>query len=743
MNATTTSAATTPNDRLRNDRLRNDRLYALLPAVHRLRDAERGYPLKALLQVIAEQVNLIEDDITQLYENEFIETCDDWVVPYIGDLVGYRPVADAGPPADAPNCTKSRVLVPRREIANLIRMRRRKGTLALLEQLANDVAGWPARAVEFFKLLGWAQHIDHLHLDRHRTANLRDMDALDRLGGPFESITRSVDVRRIDSARTRGRSNIPSVGVFVWRLKSHSVTATPAYCAEEAGPHCFTFSVLGQDAPLFVKPQPEPEPTHIAEELNVPAAIRRVAFDQRPGDFYGAGLSLAIKTEGWAGSKHGDPVPVAQLLPADLSGWAYVPPLNHIAVDPVLGRLAFPPSQLPKRGVRVSYHAGFPADIGGGEYPRTLLDPPVAFTLYRVGEHETFRRIADALEQWKDDHPAHAVIEIAASGAYVEPLNIHLADAQTLQVRAADRARPVLRLIDWQTDLPDALSITLGEGSRLTLDGLLVTGRPVRVVGARERAAAQAVCGGELVIRHCTLVPGWGIGCDCEPKRPSEPSLELSNVRARVRIEHSIVGAIQVHEDEVRLDPIPLCIADSIIDATSHVREAIGAPGARWAHAALTLQRCTVFGIVDVHTMQLAENSLFSGCVNVARRQVGCMRFCFVPVECRTPKRYRCQPDGVIAAVKARLPNDAAKQAREIANECLRVEPQFSAVRYGRPSYVQLALTCAAEITRGADDESEMGVYHDLFQPQRTANLRARLAEYTPAGMDVGIVFAN
>ena len=36
-----------------------------------------------------------------------------------------------------------------------------------------------------------------------------------------------------------------------------------------------------------------------------------------------------------------------------------------------------------------------------------------------------------------------------------------------------------------------------------------------------------------------------------------------------------------------------------------------------------------------------------------------------------------------------------------------------------------------------------MGVFHDLFQPQRAANLRARLDEYTPAGMDAGIIFAS
>ena len=47
------------------------------------------------------------------------------------------------------------------------------------------------------------------------------------------------------------------------------------------------------------------------------------------------------------------------------------------------------------------------------------------------------------------------------------------------------------------------------------------------------------------------------------------------------------------------------------------------------------------------------------------------------------------------------------------------------------------------EIARGADDESEMGAFHDLFQPQRVANLRARLAEYVPAGMEAAIIFAS
>ena len=720
------------------DTARRDRLYALLPAIHRMRDADRGYPLKALLRVIAEQVNVVEDDIAGLYENWFVETAAGWAVPYIGDLVGYRPVADGGLPPDSSVCETSPVLVPRREIANLIRYRRRKGTLALLEVLANDVACWPARAVEFFKLLGWNQNIDHLHLRRHRTADLRDVDALDRLDGPFDAITHTVGVRRIDSNRTRGRYNIPSVGVFLWRLQSYPVTRTLACCLEEFGPHCYSFSLLGQDAPLFVNPQRETDPAHIAEELNLPAPIRRLAFDKRPADYYGPALSLAIWTDDWAGFPADQPVPLSALVPADLSGWSYVTPLNKIAVDPVLGRLAFPPGQLPKKDVRVSYRYGFPADLGGGEYARPLSQQPGPCSVYRVGEAEPYRRITDALDQWRIDTPANAIIEIAASGAYLDPISITLADTQSLQIRAANRARPVLCIIDREPGRPDALSVTLGVGSRLTLDGLLVTGRPVQIQGAKS-AERGTVCPAEVMIRHCTLVPGWGLECNCDPKRPAEPSLRLSNVRARIRVEHSILGSIQIQEDEVRLDPIPLDICDSILDATDPAKQAIGAPGGGLAHATLTIRSCTVFGIVDVHAIELAENSIFTSCVNVARRQLGCMRFCYVPSGCRTPRRYHCQPDGVIAAVNERVTDPTA----EGANERLRVTPQFTAIRYGRPAYAQLAHGCADEIKRGADDESEMGAYHDLFQPQREANLLARLAEYTPAGMDVGIVFAN
>jgi hypothetical protein len=422
-------------------------------------------------------------------------------------------------------------------------------------------------------------------------------------------------------------------------------------------------------------------------------------------------------------------------------------------VDPVLGRLAFATGQSPKEGVWVSYHYGFSADMGGGEYDR-LLSQPLEYKLYRVGMGGDFRSIHAALRHWENyDATAypHAVIEIVDSGVYVEQINVTLKKGQSLQLRAANRQRPVLRLLDWHTDKPDSLSVTGESGSRFTLDGLLVTGRGLMIEGNIT----------EVTIRHSTLVPGWSIGTDCEPHRPAEPSLELFSPHACVVIEHSIIGSIQVHplipreETEVeskpqtksaaaesgcsgvghgfRVDPICLKITDSILDATDPGKEAIGAPGCPVAHARLTIERCTVFGQIQVHAIDLGENCIFQGKITVARSQEGCLRFCYVTPGSRTPRRYECQPDQATSG----------KSGDEKASEASRVEPRFNSNRYGRPDYCQLSNDCAEEITSGADDESEMGAFHDLFQPQKATNLRARLDEYTPAGMDAGIIFIN
>jgi hypothetical protein len=696
-----------------------DGLMELLPAIYRLRDAERGGDtLRALLGIIGEQVHVVEDDIHRLYDNWFIETCEPWAVPYIADLLGYQLLAE------------NRQVVPRREVANLIKHRRRKGTLALLEELANDIAGWPARAVEFYSLLAWTQNLNLQHPRRGGTANLRDENRMDRVDGPFDDLAHTIDVRLPDSRLTGGKYSIPSVGLFVWRLKAYSVTECLAYCREQDRAGCYTFSILGNDAPLFTRPLPEPAPEHVAEEPNVPAPIRQLALqrdlheriddDRASRVYYGAGRSFQI----WRGAPDDirpSPetlVPASRIVVADLDRWYYEPPEGYVAVDPVRGRIVFPTSDLPPADVWVSYHYGFSSDMGGGEYYRRLTEPSGA-RFYQVSQQDkvagAFRTVQEALAAWRRDKPEHAIIEIGDSGVYTGPLEVRFAGVQSLQIRAAQGTRPVLRMLDEHVARVDTMA-NAGGGGRLTLDGLLIFGRGLTLAG-------DYAC---VTIRHCTLVPGWGLESDCTPKLPQKPSIVTRRFRGKLRIDHSIVGPIHVFEDEVREDPIEVEIRDSIVDSTGPRLPAIGAPPNRWAHASLTILRSTVFGTIDTHAMVLGENSIFLGRIHVARRQTGCIRFSYVAPLSRTPRRFHCQPDLVGPGRPAR-----------------RVEPLFLSQRYGTPTYAQLADGCAPEILRGADDESEMGVFHDLFQPQREALLQIRLDEYVPAGTHAGLIHAT
>jgi len=768
-----------------------DRLYRLMPAVYRQHDVARGFPLRDLLRVLGEQVSAIEADIDQLYENWFIETCDDWVVPYIGELIGYQSVESAGPPGDVSSAqgrVRNRVLTPRREVGNTIRYRRRKGALALLELLAADVAGWPARAVECSRGLAVTQAVNHRRPAPPAMVDIRDAEALELLEGPFAGFSRTPEVRRISSTRSPGLHHPSGVALFIWRLKPYTVTRAPAYCAEEAGNHCFTFSLLGNSTQLVTRPVAQTDPTELAGELNVPAPIRRRRFERRDRGqytgrtseaFYGLGKSVMIWLVGDDPGVADAPVPIEQVVPADLTDWEYHPKAGDVAVDPVLGRLAFSPGHAPDGGVRVSYCYAFSADMGGGEYPRRLRQgarrrpdpavdakmgarvpaPPESPTvaaarlhrvplLYRVGRTQPagtaigvapdYPTLTDALKQWDHDAPADAIVEIVDSDVYEEQIEIGLGDRR-LELRGASGVRPVLRLVDRRAGRPDALTVSGDPGSELTLDGLLVTGRGLEVRGPVSK----------VVIRHSTLVPGWALRHNCEPYRPAEPSITLDHLgsaekagtelhsitraafrASRLAIDHSIVGSIRVIQDEVGGEPVEVSVADSVVDATAEKLAAVDAPADRWAHATLTVVRSTIIGRILTHAIDLAENSIFAGDLRVARRQAGCVRFCFVPPGSRTPRRFNCQPDTAATALSG-----AARADVE-----LRVRPEFTSTRYGTPDYCQLAETCPEEIARGADDQSEMGAFHDLFQPQRRATLQARLEEFVPAGVDVGVI---
>ena len=225
-------------------------------------------PLESLLMVIDEQLANFAADLDQLYDNQFIETCAPWVIPYIGDLIGYKSIQGIAASVDD----------PRSEVANTISMRRRKGTVLVLEQLARDVTGWGAHAEEFFLKLGTTQYVKCLRLANHYAPDVRGWKPRAFRNSAFSTMARKVDVHNPQSPGLP-RYNLPSIGIFLWSIEAISVTnGTPAQATTSSGPvpECYRFSSLGYDMPLFHAAVYQGEQiTAAATESNVPDYLTR------------------------------------------------------------------------------------------------------------------------------------------------------------------------------------------------------------------------------------------------------------------------------------------------------------------------------------------------------------------------------------------------------------------------------------------------------------------------------------
>jgi hypothetical protein len=674
-------------------------VYDLLPVIHRLRDTEQGLPLRALLEVTETELAQLRDDVDGLYDDWFVETCAEWVLPYIGDLLGVqglRPV---------PGASGLRALV-----ANTIRYRRRKGTPGVIEQVARDVTGWPARVVEYYRLLSLTQHLDHVRLGAARTADLRDADGLALTGTAFDETARTGEVRHIDIGR--GRYNLPDVGVYLWRLAAYPVDRADARRID-TGPG-WTFDPAGRDVPLFHQARTEPgDVSHLAEEVDVPAPLRRRALirELTPPQHL---VFLAEPDPALQIWLDGQQVTPDRLTCRDLSDWTPPDDGTSVAVDPVLGRIAL--STKPTQ-VQVSYSYGYPGDIGAGPHDRRatlasaldLTDPaPDVDWSVRVAKYETpvpgriVGTLSDALRLWNaraDVTPGQTgVIAVADSATYTEDLDV--------QIPAGDRL--VLVAADWPATDPS-----------MPAPGLDLLPQSAR--GLRPHLAGRIQVTGTGGAGCGFVLDGMSVEGNLSVRPGDLGSLVLADstlTRGRVTVKHNRHLAVRVVRGVLAGLTLPgtpsLSLADTLLYDPARAVDA--------ANARVDVQGCTLFGRLQARILT-AGNSLFCAPADVRQVQDGCVRFSYLAPGSRTPRRYHCQPEDPAAAD--------------------RVAPRFTSDQPAGPGFGQLAPSCPAEITTGADDEGEMGAYHFLQQSLRLANLASQLTAYLRFGLEAGVFFAT
>lgn len=734
-----------------------EQLYNLVPAIYRIRDLENNgvagallgdiaqssstpLPLKSLLTILQEQIAVLDENLDQLYDDLFIETCAEWVIPYIGDIVGFQLPHDIG------------VRSLREEVAYTISFRRRKGTAALIEQLTRDTTGWGAHVVEYFKFLATTQQVNRQR-SYNRLVNIAH-DDFTMLNTPFETQVHTADVRHISSEH--GAYNLTNIGIFLWRLFSYSLTDVPARKLDD---YRYFLHPLGCNTQLFSCASK----TTLVETLSEshPSIAMPLTYSQlaKLDVYYGTNKSLLLV-------KDGKPIlPDKQQQLSDLFvvsdlgdlvdddenfvDWANMPE-EKIAIDPVRGRIAFPRNQPAPHNLRSTFYYGFSADIGGGEYRRvasfTNLQPIIAvssISTSNIQEAQRGQTIQVALDTVLKQ--GEGVVEIVDNECYEEMPYMHIGKNQRIELRAANGHRPLL-LLTFGEDMQDESEesevereleddwegpefVIEGEaGSQVTINGLLISGGQLRIRGDIAR----------VTLKHCTFVPGLSLLENGTPQYPGEASIIVEAENVSLIIDSCIVGALQIAQGaNVR-------IVNSIVDANDETFLAYAAvettssdndDGEAFAlGGSLTVENSTMIGTVRTCLLSMVSNTIFLASspeeedanaygiepLYVQRIQEGGVRYSYVPIGARVPRRYKCQP---------------TQETQHMDRVHL------TSFHYGDAGYGQLSKRCPETITQGADDGAEMGAFHLLYQPQRVADLMLRLSEYMRFDLTPEILF--
>jgi hypothetical protein len=732
------------------DRISAD-LFQRLPGHFRARDAEAGHALQALMALFREELQVLERDIDQLYDNWFVETCEPWVLPYIADLVGARPMREIG--------TDQAGLL-RAYVANVLQYRQAKGTAAVVEQVARDVSGWSVVQVEFFQRVAASQHVNHLRSQAPAFADVRKAAPARRSRGPFSTLAHSAAAGT--PAGWAGRYNIPHMGLFIWRE-----AASPLWMLENPGPGYLggtepsperpdpgrpAFDPLGRELPLVNRPAADLSVAARMSPRTVPAPIDRddlrLALDAAratgttPGRWFEDFPPFRVRLDGAE-------VPPARLFSCNLEKaadgtWRRPANPGEVLVDPRIGRLSLHPDDEAK-SLETGFAHAMAFDIGGGPYDRRAslekwlpdIAPTGEAPPWQIGVSHRAALVTDnpflggpivgslreAVNRWNTHATpgARGIIAVMDNGTYAENLTavrrillppgarlalvaaawpLHDEGGGLVSRRAGELSpvnrRPVL-LGNITVDAADA-----GEGAQgsLILDGLVVSGRLL----ARD--------GGDL---GALRIYNSTIGASGE--RLENPIQALAgNSRLSLTLDRCIVGRID----------LPLAEGGMSIDRSiiGEDREADGAAAPMVLRAPLMDARIdgtTVMGSGRCRSLS-ASDSIFVGRFDVAYRQTGCIRFSYAPEASVLPRRYRCAP----------ATSDIAPQS-----------PVFVSSRFQDQGFGRLSQRCSPALLEGADSGMEMGVGFAKRDPARRANILDAVQEFAPFGLLPGLIYMS
>lgn len=716
-----------------------EKLWRLLPEVYRAADSanfERPGALREMVNRIAAQAAILRRSMDRMWDDQSIETCDDWVISYIGDLLATNLVSSL----DARG--------QRLDVAKTIYYRRRKGTLGVLEEIAHDISGWDVRVVEFFRRLSRTRHsLDpelglpsaaarpddsralqhaegligaHTHTAIGGFADLRNVYGATRTQTAFDEFFHSADFRR--GRGQVGWHNIPRLGVFAWRLRSFGVgETTPVEDADCPGQ--FTFDPTGRDIPLFAASSRPLGDTWVSPaEWQLPAPMDTPLLETFLTDLYVGydptdGITLLLRSLGIfrkQGSFY-DPVPVEQITADPRVKF------QGFLVLPKQGRFVWRDAN-PPRNLRVTYHYGFASTLGAGAYDRRAFGvkptplPGVEIKV-RGGGNALVSPLAGVA-------PVGTVtVEDFLTYDAVSPL----VNIRQVVLRADNGCRPLIRLPlppsnEWTLQGRKGATPSESDGT-LTLEGLFISGGDVVLTGDFDT----------VTLTCCTLDPGsWDAtsgafrqSADNRALIPSRLRVE-GNVR-RLVLDRCITGTIQIRDTST---VETLIVRDSIVQAVDPADNL----AIRMRMGAVNLLRCTLLGAMTVHRLDATE-CIFHDVVDVEDQQHGCVRFSAWTEGSVLPRRYEC----VSIGSGARL---------------------FVSQEFGNPGFAQLQPGVDAEILppvplpltpptvppsiqSGAQDGSEMGAFAREKNPIKERSLLIKYREYMPLGLTPVVIFVT